>query len=393
MPRPFGRIKKSLISKIFKRIFEPAAVKLPQLPILSARGNRPLQLSFEDQLRILVYFHLQEHRSGRHLLQDLEENDFVRALIAPEKGIKKSSLSEAFNTRGLEQLSALFELLQKDAASRIPKRDKHLGNLVAIDGSVIEAVPSMHWADYSSTQKKAKVHVAFDINGGFPRKLCLSNAKVDERPYVNQLLEKGQTGVMDRNYQKYSMFDQWQAEDKHFVCRIRFDAVKTVLQSNQIKPESIVFYDAIVLLGVPNVNQTKKQVRVVAYRIKNIEYWIATDRFDLSAEDIANIYKLRWDIETFFAWWKKHLKVYPLIARSKYGLMVQLLSGLITYILLAIYFQELYNEKVSIKRVREVRIQIQNEVCGYQEKTTRTAKRKFPIDSKQQSLFQSYAKT
>jgi hypothetical protein len=250
----------------------------------------------------------------------------------------------------------------------------------------------MLWADYSSTQKKAKVHVAFDINGGFPRKLCLSSAKVDERPYVNQLLEKGQTGVMDRNYQKYSMFDQWQSEGKHFVCRIRFDAVKSNIKPNQIKPESIVFYDAIVLLGTPNVNQTQKQVRVVAYRVKNIEYWIATDRFDLSAEDIANIYKLRWDIETFFAWWKRHLKVYPIIARSKYGLMVQLLAGLITYILLAIYCQERYNEKVSIKRVRELRIQILNEIGGYHDKSKRKTKRKTP-DLNQQSLFQDYAKT
>ena len=65
----------------------------------------------------------------------------------------------------------------------------------------------MHWADYSKTQKKAKVHVGFDINRGFPRKLCLTDCKVDERPYASRLLEKGQTGVMDRNYQKYEMFD------------------------------------------------------------------------------------------------------------------------------------------------------------------------------------------
>ena len=67
------------------------------------------------------------------------------------------------------------------------------------------------------------------------------------------------------------------------------------------------------------------------------------------------------DIETFFAWWKRHLKVYHIIARSKYGLMVQMLAGLITYLLLVIYCHEEYNEKVSIKRVRELRINIQNE--------------------------------
>jgi len=73
------------------------------------------------------------------------------------------------------------------------------------------------------------------------------------------------------------------------------------------------------------------------------------------------IYKLRWDIESFFAWWKRHLKVYHLFARSKNGLMVQILSGLITYLLLAIYCHEQHGEPVSIRRVRQLRNQIRNE--------------------------------
>jgi hypothetical protein len=88
---------------------------------------------------------------------------------------------------------------------------------------------------------------------------------------------------------------------------------------------------------------------------------VATDRFDLLAEQVALVYKLRWDIESFFAWWKRHLKVYHLFARSKNGLMVQILSGLITYLLLAIYCQEQHGESVSIRRVRELRNQIRNE--------------------------------
>ncbi len=59
---------------------------------------------------------------------------------------------------------------------------------------------------------------------------------------------------------------------------------------------------------------------------------------------------------------KPHLKVYHLIARSPYGLRIQLLAGLITYLLFAIYCHENYNEKVSIKRVRELCIMIENEV-------------------------------
>ena len=58
--------------------------------------------------------------------------------------------------------------------------------------------------------------------------------------------------------------------------------------------------------------------------------------------------------------------------------MVQILGGLITYLLLAIYCQENYKERVSIKRVRELRIQIQNEtrdISYYNKKTKRRISR------------------
>ena len=72
-------------------------------------------------------------------------------------------------------------------------------------------------------------------------------------------------------------------------------------------------------------------------------------------------YKLRWHIETFFDWWKKHLHVYHLFARSKNGMLVQILSGLITYLLPVIYCYENHGERVSIRRVRQLRHQIHNE--------------------------------
>lgn len=117
----------------------------------------------------------------------------------------------------------------------------------------------------------------------------------------------------------------------------------------------------MVFLGTPGINQTEKEVRVAGYRIDNKVDWIATNRFGLSAEEIATLYKLRRNMEIFFGWWKRYLKVYHLIARSKNGFMAQILGGLITYLLLAIYCYEHYQEKISIKRVRELRIKIQNE--------------------------------
>jgi hypothetical protein len=345
----------------FHNLYSPVRGAIIGMAPLESRGNRPLKMTFEDQLKALIFFHLEEHTSGQHLLQVLEEDDFARDAIAPKEGIKKSSFAEAINSRGLEQLAHIYRNLQSQAVGVLPKEHPELGDLMGIDGSLIDACLSMHWADYRKGSKKAKVHLGFDINHGIPRKIFLSDGNGAERPFVSRILFPGQTGVMDRGYQAHDRFDQWQKEKKHFVCRIKAKTKKHGIKNNPINPDSNIFYDSVVLLGTPGINQTEEPLRVVGFKVDGVKYWIATDRFDLTAEQIAFIYKLRWDIEKFFAWWKRHLRVYHLIARSEYGLMVQILSGLITYLLLAIYCHEQHNEKVSIKRVRELRIKIQNE--------------------------------
>ena len=369
--RAFKRRMRRQKSRAFKRLLGPIVKRFKLANMLESRGDRPLQLTFDDQLKALIFFHLQEYSSGRELLQALEQNDFAKACVAPSQGIQKSAFFEAINTRGLDQLREIFNYLVKEAADVIPAEQTHFGILVAIDGSLIDAVLSMEWADYRGGSKKAKAHVGFDINRGFPRKIYLTDGKEGERPFVDKILDQGETGVMDRGYQCHAHFDRWQADGKHFICRIQERTTRTVLREYVVPQDSIVFYDAVVLLGTKGINQTEKELRLVGYRIDGKEYWIATNRYDLSAEEVAQAYKLRWRIETFFGWWKRHLKVYHLIARSPYGLMVQLLGGLITYLLLAIYCRQEHNEPVSIMRVRELRHQIANESAEIQNQRSR----------------------
>ena len=387
MPRSFEPYQKKHFSPSFWQLFQPLKKILPETPALQSRGDRPLQMNFEDQLKALIFFHLEEHVSARHLVQVLKEDQFARVNIAPKDGIGKSSFSEAINNRGLEQLQSVFEKLSNEASNILPRQHADLGQLVAFDGSLIDAVLSMTWADYRKGSKKAKTHVGFNLNYAIPTKIFLTDGNGAERPFVSQILSPGQTGVGDRGYQQHDLFDCLQTEGKSFVIRIKANTTKTPVKEHDVKPDSIVFYDAEVLLGTrENNNQTKKSVRLVAYRVDGVDYWIATDRRDLTAEQIAEIYKLRWDIENFFAWWKRHLRVYHLIARSQHGLMVQILGGLITYLLLAIYCYKNHNEPVSIKRVRELRIQIQNELRDSHSSSD-------PSTFKEQEQYRSYAKT
>jgi len=74
----------------FNHFFKPVESAMMGMAPLQSKCNRPLQMSFEDHLKALVFFHLEEHHSAKHLLQVLEQDDFARNHIAPRDGIKKA---------------------------------------------------------------------------------------------------------------------------------------------------------------------------------------------------------------------------------------------------------------------------------------------------------------
>jgi len=106
-------------------------------------------------------------------------------------------------------------------------------------------------ADDRTGRKKPKAHLGFDLNRGIPTKIFLSDGSGVERPFVTQILESGQTGVMDRGYHCHKNFDLLQDENKHFVCRIKGNTKRTELTQHALVPGSIIFYDALVLPGRP----------------------------------------------------------------------------------------------------------------------------------------------
>lgn len=358
-------VKRKITSRTYAEFCLPLRDILSKVPTLKSRGDRPLKMTFENQLNALIWLHLQEHDSARHLIFDLNGNNFAEEFIAPAGGISRSSFSEAINNRGLEQLQHVFRELSKQARAMLPVDFQNFGDVVAIDGTLIDSVLSMHWADYRTKSKKAKGHFGFDINRGIPTEFRLTEGKAGERPFVDQILSAGQTGVMDRGYQSHSLFDSLQKAGKNFVCRIKASTIKGIIKENCVKPGSYVFQDSSAHLGAAK-NRSELPVRVVGYQVEGVKYYVATNRFDLTAEQIAEIYKLRWNIETFFGWWKQHLHVYHLIARSRYGLTVQILGGLITYLLMAIYCRKHFSQNVSVSNIRLIRMKIQNELTAGQ---------------------------
>jgi hypothetical protein len=338
----------------WEALLVPLTNQLPYITPLESLSNRPLTFTISDQIYTLVYFHCEEYTSGCALIEDVNDPKQSPPEFLPQNGVPKSTFFEAIGSRGLPQMFEVFERLSCKAAKALGTKYYRLGSLCAIDSSLVDATLSMEWADYTAKTNKAKVHLCFDINFGIPRKIILTEGKGAERPVADMQLEKGQTGVMDRGYQDHQRFDAWQAEGKYFVCRIRQNTQKTVVRELPIPPNSNIIFFAQVYLG-DQQHRTQNTFRLVGFKVGRKLFWVVTNRTDLTALEIAQIYRLRWEIEKFFAWWKRHLNVYHLIARSPYGLMMQLLAGLITYLLLIIYFYWRYLEYPSLFRLRQLR--------------------------------------
>ena len=361
VPLPNLYVGASINSPTFSMLLSPLETILPETTPLESTSNRCITFTFDYQLKSLIYYHTEEFTSAQALLEEMQDEDgFARHNLVPEAGLGASTFYEANASRGLIQILEVFGKLVKKASRCLGIAHAQLGDLVAIDGSLIDATLSMIWADYRDTKNKAKVHLGFDLNRGIPRKLYLTEGKGGERPFVSCILESGQTGVMDRGYQDHSRFDEWIDEGKHFVARLKNNTRWEILEKLPFDENSIVFSFDKVQLGDEN-HRMQHPVYLVGFRVGKKIFWVATDRADLTAEEIAFIYSLRWEIEKLFSWWKRHLKVYHLISRDRHGMLLQLLSGLITYLLLVLYCYQLYGEKPSIRRLRELRRRIRRE--------------------------------
>lgn len=67
------------------------------------------------------------------------------------------------------------------------------------------------------------------------------------------------------------------------------------------------------------------------------EFWFITNEFELSAKEVAQAYRKRWDIEVFFRFIKQELNVSHLVSLNKNGIEVMLYMTLIIAMLILIY--------------------------------------------------------
>jgi len=266
--------------------------------------------------------------------------------------VSLGSFSEAQGVFDPELLKQVFlELAGEIPTSWCDSRLTHLADtLKLIDGTLLPALPRMHWALWLNDQNRAaKLHLKFTVLRQAPCDAAITVGNSCERKALRQLMKKGETIVGDRYYGlEYGFFEEMRQFGVSFVIRIRNKPRMEIIEELHLTAEDRaagVIWQGMVKLGD---KWQGEPVRVVKVAVDGKELLLATD-LDIEAELIALIYRYRWQIELFFKWMKSILGNRHLMAESVAGVAIQTYSALIAALML-----QLFTGKRPTKRAMEL---------------------------------------
>jgi hypothetical protein len=287
-------------------------------------------------LVIMIYAQLKNKKTLRDVVCSLKTlaAGFFHLNI---KSIARSSISDALGSRP----AAVFESYYYQILKRLNRQERRKlkNKLYLIDSTTISmCIEKFKWAKYKTTKAGIKLHVQYDAEYEVPQKVIISNAQVHDIKGVRKKLsfEKGVVYVYDRGYACYKYLYEIQKKYAYFVTRMKSNWNFTITEDKQVTPNSNVLYDRIIEVIGTKAEDYPEPLRLIGFYHEESkkQLYFLTNNFDLPAEEIADIYKARWQIELFFKWAKQHLNIKAFYSTSSNGVKIQIWSALITYLLL-----------------------------------------------------------
>jgi hypothetical protein len=332
--------------------------------------HRNRLLHYDEYAVLLLFYFFNATVTSLRSLQRLTGFEKVRRKL----GIRRTSLgslSEASQVFDPELLRGIFEDLAgravaKDALRRPDGLPGHL-DVIATDGTVLEALPRMVWALWLRKEHNGvRLHLDFDVLRGIPVGAEVTAARASETGRLRRRLEAGRLYVMDRGFADYGLFQAVIDAGSSLVGRVQQNAVYEVLQEREVTEAARsvgVEFDRVVRLGgkvsgaklaqpvrVVKVVVKNQPTRALRFRRKRVsskktfrtdsethELLLATDRLDLPAELVALLYRHRWQVELFFKWLKCVLSCRHLVAESENGVRIQVYAALIASLLIVLW--------------------------------------------------------
>lgn len=317
-------------------------------------------------LASMIYFHVCEHDGLRHLSQSVQDN--LKDILPT---VSTATLSHHNNSRDFRVFVPIMNDLIKIALQTLTKDERlaKFGTTKMIDSTTVSmCLTFFNWAKFRNTKAGIKMHTSIDGSTGIPDRVIFSNAACHDRTKMDELMtDKGTIYICDKGYIDYKKFDTYTTKGIYFVSRLKDNAKITVTEElpityseekNGLLPKGCtILFDRKVRLGSEYINLTKQTYRIVKIvDLTGKELTFITNVMQFASEEIAWLYKRRWDIELFFKWIKQHCKIKKLIGHSENAVRLQMITGIITYLL----FRLTWNEVPRVKSLIILKRKLEN---------------------------------
>jgi len=308
-------------------------------------GNYPtLSFSHWNQWLCMSFAQLTARASLREVTTCLRSQSSKLYFAGFRGSIARSTLADAnerrdcriFEDFALHLIGIARQLYAEDALALQWSHSAY-----AIDASTVDLCLSLFsWAPAAKARAGIKLHTLLDLRGNIPSFVRITSARVPDASFLDHLrLEAGSFYVMDRGYMHFARLNKFNLAAAFFVVRSKQKLHHRVIEQDAVSGATGVLSDQrIVLTGRYTSKDYPAQLRRIEFHDPQQPHTLIflTNNFELPAQQIALLYKSRWQVELFFKWIKQHLRIKAFVGNSANAVKIQIWTAISTYVLVAI---------------------------------------------------------
>jgi IS4 transposase len=295
-------------------------------------------LTTKSQLIALIYGQMSGAQSLREIEAGLESHAARLYHLGAEEA-KRSTLADANRLRPWQVFSGVFADLIGQLTRNHRRKIGEVVHLIDASGIRLSAL-SKDWAQFSAGVCGVKMHVIYDPDADCPIYAAVAPATVNDITAAKAMpIDPGATYVFDLGYYDYGWWARLDLAGCRIVTRLKANTRLSVVAENAVADGSNILSDRIGHLPQRMARNRKnpfqdpvREIRVTIETGKILR--ILTNDLDAPAQEIADLYKRRWQIELFFRWVKQTLKIKHFLGRSENAVRIQITVALITFLLL-----------------------------------------------------------
>ena len=300
------------------------------------QGPNPRKFTYWSHLGAMLFGQWSARKSLRDLVFSLNRQvrKFYHLGLA---AVPRSTLADANQQRPAVIFEKTYYKLYERLSTELATQPQQAPKIKIIDSTTIDLCASVFpWAKFRTRKGAIKLHTV--LTGMLPQCVLVTDGKTHDRRAVQDLhFEPDDLLIFDRAYLDYAWLYQLHQGGVWFVTRLKTNSRFEGIQTQETSVDGPILADQVIRLNSPQgLTCYPELLRRVHYRDPETgkEYVFLTNRLDLPALQVAELYRRRWQIELFFKWIKQNLKIKAFYGTSKNAVLIQIWTALIAYLLL-----------------------------------------------------------